>query len=231
MTLSEQLPLHLKLRDDAIFSNYYRGDNTIVVDALNQLCAGEEQFIYLYGEAGVGLSHLLQACCHSVASEKRRLFYLSLKDYADLSTAIFEDLEHQSLVCIDDLDVIIGNREWEEALFHFYNRARDKGVSLLVSARDIPQALRCQFLDLRSRLAWGLVLSVHPLTDGQLIEALKMRANNRGFKLSDPVCKFLMKRFSESKTQLFDALEQLDRASLAAKRKLTVPFVKQVLIG
>lgn len=229
MIPSDQLPLRLNLRDDAIFDNFYVGDNALVIDALHRLCQRQEQFIYLYGEPCVGLSHLLQACCHSVADQKQRIFYLSLREHAHLSPAILEDLEHQQLVCLDDLDAVIGDQHWEESLFHFYNRARDNGVALVVSAREMPQALPCTFLDLRSRLAWGLVLSVAPLSDEQLIAALKMRAKNRGLVLPDTVCQFLLKQYLDGKCQPFSLLEKLDQASLVAKRKLTVPFVRAVL--
>jgi DnaA family protein len=226
-----QLPLSLKLRDDSIFDNFYVGKNAQLIETLKAFVLGRsEQFIYCYGELGVGKTHLLQACCHAVDEKNQAsIFYLPLSNYTDFSPAIFEDLEHQHCVCIDDVDAIVGNRAWEEALFYFYNRARDHQVSLLISAQHAPQQLKCVLPDLQSRLSWGLTLEIKSLTDIEKMHALQMRAGLRGLNLSDDVSNYLIHRYSRNMRDLFFVLEKLDQASLAAKRKLTVPFVKSVM--
>ncbi|OGT43973.1 MAG: DnaA regulatory inactivator Hda [Gammaproteobacteria bacterium RIFCSPHIGHO2_12_FULL_40_19] len=225
-----QLPLGLKLRDDAIFDNFFVGSNEQTVETLKAFISKQpEQFIYCYGELGVGRTHLLQACCHAASEKNETIFYLPLSSYAEFSPVIFEDMEHQRYVCIDDVDAIIGNRVWEEALFHFYNRARANKVSLLVSARHAPQQLPCVLPDLQSRLKWGLVLEIKTLTDEEKIDALKMRAALRGFSLSNDVGNYLIRHYPRHMHDLFAVLETLDQASLAAKRKLTIPFVRSVM--
>lgn len=225
-----QLPLGLKLRDDSIFDNFFTGSNEQIVETLKTFVSRQsEQFIYCYGELGVGRTHLLQACCHAASEKNESVFYLPLSNYLEFSPCIFEDMENQCCVCIDDLDAIVGNRVWEEALFHFYNRAREKQVSLLVSARCMPQQLSCVLPDLQSRLMWGLVLEIIPLTDEEKIDALKMRAGLRGFSLSTEVGNYLIRHYPRHMHDLFAVLETLDQASLAAKRRLTIPFVRSVM--
>ena len=142
-----QLPLSLKLRDDAIFDNFFVGDNAQLIEILKSfILKKSEQFIYCYGDNGAGRTHLLQSCCHAADA----IFYLPLSSYADFSPDIFEALENQPCVCIDDVDAIIGNSTWEEALFHFYNRARENNTQLLVSAQKPPQQLHCLLPDLQS---------------------------------------------------------------------------------
>jgi DnaA family protein len=227
-----QLPLNLKLRDDAIFDNFFIGGNAQLVETLKKFALKQsEQFIYCYGDEGVGRTHLLQSCCH-VKNEKNaenNIFYVSLKNYLDFSPVIFEDLENQVGVCIDDVDAIVGNCEWEEALFHFYNRARENNTRLLVSAQKPPQQLQCELKDLQSRLSWGLVLEIKNLNDFEKIQALQMRAAMRGLILSDEVSHYLIHHYSRNMRDLFAALEKLDHASLAAKRKLTIPFIKSIM--
>lgn len=226
---SYQLPLNVKLRDDAIFDNFYVGDQAQLVNTLknfvNDRDNKSEQFIYCYGHHGVGKTHLLQACCHA----SQAIFYLPLRNYAAFSPTIFDNLENQSIVCVDDIDAVLGDRAWEEALFHFYNRARDQQVSLLVSAQKPPQQLSCALPDLHSRLQWGLVFEIKNLTDAEKIQALQMRALLRGLRLPEEVAHYLMHHYSRNMQDLFEALEKLDHASLAAKRKLTIPFVKAMI--
>ncbi len=222
-----QLPLCLKLHDTAIFDNFFVGENTQLINTLKLFLSKQtEQFIYCYGESGSGRTHLLQACCHEMDKD---IFYLPLENYTELSPEIFEALEDQRTVCIDNIDCIMGNAAWEEALFHFYNRARDNKVALLVSATCAPQQLNCALSDLKSRLSWGLALEIKSLKDEEKIQALQMRAAARGFHLSDEVGHYLIHHYSRNMRDLFFVLEKLDGASLVAKRRLTIPFVKATL--
>lgn len=226
-----QLPLSLKLQDEAIFDNYFVGSNTLLVDALKLIPSHSiESFIYCYGEPGVGRTHLLQACCHAVGEKNGGGFYLPLENIKELSPEILEALEDQPIVCIDDIDKAIGDRTWEEALFHFYNRLRDNGTSLVVSAQQAPQLLNCLLPDLKSRLSSGLTLKINALSDEEKIQALQMRATMRGFNLSEDVSHYLIHHFSRNMRDLFLALDTLDKASLIAKRRLTIPFVKSILV-
>lgn len=227
---TNQLPLSLKLRDDTLFDNFYVGNNKQLIDTLKLFTSKKsEQFIYCYGEEGVGRSHLLQACCHAASEKNHSIFYLPLKNVEEFLPVVFEDLENQQIVCIDDVDAIVGKHEWEEALFYFYNRARENNVLLLVSAQKPPQQLQCILPDLQSRLSWGLTLEIKNLTDTEKMQALQMRAALRGLHLSEEVSHYLMHHYSRNMRDLFFVLEKLDQASLAAKRRLTIPFVKSIL--
>lgn len=221
-----QLPLNLKLHDETIFDNFIVGQHALLIQTLkNFVVKKSESFIYCYGESGVGKTHLLQACCHA----RDDIFYISLSDYKELSPTVFDSLEFQPCVCIDDVDAIAGNLLWEEALFYFYNRARDHSVFLLMSAKIVPKQLTCVLSDLQSRLSSALILEIKDLTDQEKIQALKMRAASRGLFLSEEVTHYLIHHYSRNMRDLFCVLEKLDHASLIAKRRLTIPFVKSVL--
>ena len=105
-------------------------------------CGQGETFFFCWGGPGSGKTHLLQACCHHAASAGRAVAYVSLRDTAGLSPALLEGWEQFDLVCVDDVDAIAGDSGWEEALFHLYNRMRDSGSTLIVSAGAAPAQLR-----------------------------------------------------------------------------------------
>lgn len=231
MKPSIQLPLSLHLHDDAIFDNFFVGGNQAVLHHLQHFVSGitDETFIYCYGDSGVGRTHLLQACCHALNEQGAPAFYLPLSYSADLSIDILLGLEDLALVCIDDIDVVMGNRVWEEALFHFYNRAQEAKTKLLISSFCPPRQLNCLLPDLQTRLMSGLTLSIEGLSDTDKVHALQMRAANRGLTLTDDVAHYVIRHYSRNMRDLFAVLETLDHASLAAKRRITVPFVKTVL--
>ncbi|XQW92104.1 DnaA regulatory inactivator Hda [Candidiatus Paracoxiella cheracis] len=224
-----QLTLPVNLRDDATFTNFYPGDNNHLVKALKALLSGDgEQFIYLWGAPGVGRSHLLQACCHEFSDRQCSIVYLPLRS-EHLTPEILQGMEAMRLVCLDDIDAVLGQPQWEEALLHFYNRARDNGVKLIVSGNDLPPQLPCELADLRSRLSWGLVFQVTGLSDEQKLLALQMHARHRGMHISCEVGQFLLRHLPRNMTELFKVLNKLDHASLVAKKRLTIPFIKRVL--
>ncbi len=225
-----QLTLGVGLKDEATFINYYEGNNKLLVQELKKMACGQgERVIYFCGSGGEGRTHLLQASCHEANQHGLSSVYIPLENAADLSPDIFEGLEMLSLICIDDLHKIAGKPEWEEAFFHVYNRIRDAGHSLIVTANVMPKSLGLALPDVVSRLNWGIVFPLQLLTDHEKLQVLMMRAARRGMTLLEDVGRFILTHCPRHMSTLFAALDALDKASLAAQRKLTVPFVKEVL--
>ena len=228
--MSQQLVLNIYLDNAATFDNFYVGNNAILLKALHDMVRGEgEPFVYCWGEVGVGRSHLLQACCHVSSQINKASVYIPLSRFQELTPEVLIGLEAMSLVCLDNIDAVLGNSEWELALFHFYNRLRDANRKLLISANNPPQYLLCDLPDLASRLSSGLVFQVLSLDDEQKLAALQLRAKLRGFVLSEKVGKFLLHHKARDFSSLFSLLEKLDRVSLEQQKKLTIPFLKTVL--
>ena len=225
-----QLPLGLSLKDDASFENFYPGQNGEIVAALKKAAAGcGEKIIYLCGSRGQGLSHLLQASCHEAARHKITAIYLPLSDLLTQSPEMLLGIESLQLICIDDLQLLSKSPEWEEEIFHLFNRAHDVGGSVIFAGNDLPKSLQLSLPDLVSRLAWGVVYQLHPLSDAEKINVLILRAQARGITLSEEVGKYILSHCPRHMTTLLAALDALDKASLAAQRRLTIPFVREVL--
>lgn len=140
---------------------------------------------------------------------------------------LLEGMEHLNLICVDNVEAVAGNREWEEALFHLYNRIRQEGNTLIVGANAAPRQLTIQLPDLVSRLSWGAVFQVAELSDEEKIMAIRMRAGLRGIQLPEDVAKYLVHHASRKMSDLSLMLDRLDKASLSAQRKVTIPFIKQ----
>lgn len=227
---AHQLTLGVGLKDEATFANYFSGNNALLIEELKKAALGEgERVIYFFGAGGEGCTHLLQAACHEAALQSRRSVYLPLAQLIDFSPTLFEGLETLSLVCIDDIHKIAGRPEWEEAFFHFYNRIHDAGGYLIVASNVAPKVLGLSLKDVVSRLSYGIVFQLHPLTDNEKLQVLIMRAKLRGLTLLEEVARFILTHCPRHMSTLFAALDALDKASLAAQRKLTIPFVKDIL--
>lgn len=228
-----QLPLGVRLRDDATFANYYPGANAAALGYVERLCLPDagwtESLIYLWGSEGVGRSHLLQAACLRFEEHGESAVYLPLGEVAEYGPELLDGLDQSELVCLDGLDAVAGRADWEEALFHLFNRLRDSGRRLLLAADVSPRELPVKLPDLQSRLTLALVFQLQALSDEDKLRALQLRASRRGLHLTDEVGRFILTRGERSMSGLFDLLERLDQASLQAQRKLTIPFLKEVL--
>lgn len=226
-----QLPLGIKLRDEATFASYYPGPNATVLAATRVFAslqlAVPECCLFLWGTEGTGRTHLLQAACHALADEGGLAMYLPLDELADEGPLLLEGMESVDLLCLDKLEAVVGRPDWEEALFHLYNRLREQGGRLLVAAAAAPRALGLKLPDLESRLGWGLVFQLQPLDDEGKQEVLKLRAAQRGLQLGDDVARYILSRGARGMGELFAALETLDQASLRDQHRLTIPFVKR----
>lgn len=188
------------------------------------------------GGKSSGKSHLLKAINNHFLRSKRNASYIPLEKSQYFSPEVLNDSDLLDVICLDDLQLVIGNEEWEIALFDLFNQIRERNNSLnqrktilVLSANCPPAQLQIKLPDLRSRLVWGEVYHLGELTDEHKSKILKQNAHQKGLELPDEVVNFLLKRLDRDLNSLILNLEQLDQASLQAQRKLTVPFVKEVL--
>jgi len=226
--VSAQLPLSLKFPPDQ------RLESFVGNDALRDLVAAaasgaRSDWLYLAGAAGSGKTHLLLAACAQAQGLGRRAIFLPLAALAGRLDAALSGQDDADLVCLDGLDAIAGNAADEEALFHFHNRARAGLGRLIYSATAMPSVLGVALPDLVSRLEQCTRLSLEPLDEDARRRVLRQRAERRGLELDDAVLDYLFRRVGRDLATLTGLLDRLDRESLAAQRRITVPFLKQFL--
>ncbi len=222
-----QLALPLQLADHAVFPSFLAGDNDTLVATLVELSGGNTgQGCWLWGSAATGKTHLLQAVCDAAGD---RSVYLPLELLGAAGPGILEGLESRELVCIDDIDRVVGDDDWERALFSFYNALHDAGGQLVVAAATAPREAGFSLADLASRMSKLPVFQLRVLSDQQRVAALQLRARHRGLELPDDTAAFMLKRSRRDMASLYDLLDRLDLEALKAKRRLTIPFVRGVL--
>ncbi len=226
-----QVPLPLAFHGNQDFDSYYAGPNLLVIESLKTLAKqkNEEWLLFIWSGAGLGKSHLLQATCRAAGEADRSCFYLPFNEFATTSPSLLHDLEPYRLVCIDDVDLVAGNPDWETALFHFFNRRREQSNDLVVSASLPPQRLGIRLRDLASRLQWGLTLELKTLSDPDKLGALTFKAKQLGLNLPQEVGSYLLSRYPRDLPTLWKMLETLDYASRSEQRRLTIPFLKSHL--
>ncbi len=229
MLFSRQIPLQLTPRRDGRFEDFVAGPNSAVIQALKHVPAEGAANIFLSGERGSGKTHLLNALCFETRRHDERAFYLALDRLPVDAIASLQGLEQYGLVCVDDLHVIAGQQNWEEALFHCFNRIREAGGRLVVSSRQRLSALNLVLPDLASRLTWGLRLALEPLDDRYKLEVLNRQADSLGMSLPQDVQAYLLEHGDRSLPALLGTLEKLHQAVLTDKRRITVPLARKVL--
>lgn len=221
-----QLPLALALEDYASFATFVGGSNTATVEHVRSLAGGGGDTVWLWGGEGAGKSHLLQAACRAATAAERRAMYVALPA---ASPAILADLEQVDVLAIDDLHAIAGDLAWEQPLFVILNAFLSRSGALLLAATA--PAAQCGFRlpDLESRGAGAVTYRLAPLVDADRAAALRLHAAARGLELDTAAADFLLKRVARDMTALTKWLARLDRASLSAQRRLTIPFIREQL--
>ncbi len=230
MTNPKQLPLHFEFRANQTFGDFFPGTNLEIINHLQKSSEGKgERLIFIRGESGLGKSHLLQACCQQAQSHHLSSFYFALSPLGLPDPAMLAGLDKLDVVCFDNIEHIAGNPAWELAFFNFFNLHRDQNHTLILSASCPPNEITIVLPDLKTRLNWGLTLKIQPLCDTDRITALIFKAGQMGFEISPQAGRFLLTHYDRNLSSLWTLLKKLDQASLAAKRKLTIPFLKQIL--
>jgi DnaA family protein len=218
-----QLALGVQLRADAVFESFAPGPNGEILAALR---AAEPAPLWLWGGHGVGKTHLLQAAC---AAAGNTAAYFPLHRALGLPPRALAGFDAAGLLCLDDTDAIAGDPEWERALFRLFNDAAELQTRLIFAAGAAPRALPWVLEDWRSRAAAATVYQLRELDDADRIEALRLRAAQRGLELPTETAEYLLKRMPRDLPSLLAVLEDLDQASLAAQRRLTIPFIRDAL--
>lgn len=228
----EQLPLGLEVRSPSRLDDYIAGDNEPLLQLMRQQLRpdGETQ-LYIHGPRGCGRTHLLLGQCNAARALGWSPAYLPAADLVSLSPGLLEGMEQAPLIAVDDVDRLAGNKDWEQALFGLFNRARERGGRLLFSADRAPAAAGFSLPDLSSRLAWGINYRIKPLRDAQRELLLIRIARRRGLDMPTEVARYLLQRHSRDVPELARLIERLDRDSLAEQRRLTIPFVRTRLEG
>ena len=233
----KQLALGVRLRADAVFESFWPGLNSEIVATLRMPSAAP---LWLWGAGGSGKTHLLQAVCAAAGEAAGEAAaggpaagapaaYFPLARSLALPPEALAGFERTRVLCVDDVDAVAGELAWERALFRLFNEAAELRTRLIFAAAAPPRQSDWRLEDWRSRAAACVVYQLRELDDEGRIEALRLRAAQRGLQLPYETSEYLLKRMPRDLRSLFEILDQLDEASLVAQRRLTIPFIRDAL--
>lgn len=220
----------LSLATATHFDTFWPGPNQAAYAAARESAAGTgEKIVFLHGPTGVGKTHLLKAAWRGAHEQGAACAYLSFDDAYMLDPDLIEGWGALDFVALDALERIAGYSAWERALFRLLEALRERSAGWLAAAREPPDRLGLELPDLASRLAWGPIYSMRLFDESELVALAVHAAATRGLELPDPVAQFLVTRLARDPEAISEAVVRLDEAALAAQRRLTIPFVRQVL--
>lgn len=151
------------------------------------------------------------------------------RQLSELAPCCLEEFAEGTILAIDNLDAICGDREWESAFYYLINRCHQQALRLLVSLGSRPRDLSCALADFQSRLSWGLLLELPVAQEADIENIIRQRARLLGHDLPDEVIAYLIRHYPRGLGVQLEILRKLDAASLSAKKKITIPLVKQVI--
>ncbi len=225
--MSRQLTLDLGTPPPSTFDNFFPGANGELLTRLRGLDAAlaagpvADRTFYVWGEAGNGRSHLLHALAHEAPPGHAR--YLGPPS----ALAAFTFDPRVAIYAVDDCDQLSGAQQI--ALFNLFNEVRAHPTCALVATGDAAPLGLAVREDLRTRLGWGLVFHLAPLSDEGKAAVLKHAARERGIALADDVPAYLLTHFRRDMPSLMTLLDALDRFSLEQKRAVTLPLLRTML--
>ncbi len=222
---SGQIPLSMRREDLATWDNWLSRPETATLEKLLRVGEMPEHSAYLWGGEGIGKSHILQACCDAQGQDAR---YVPLQDlilYAP--EQVLAGAETARLIAIDDIDRVESSAAWQEALFGLFNASREVGGELLVTASKAPQQLLEALPDLRSRLSSLPIFQMPRFTEDQVAGLLRLRGETAGIQLTDEVVHYCTLRLPRDPKAVVHFINQLDQFSLAQRRAITIPFIRE----
>ncbi|MGN6728287.1 MAG: DnaA regulatory inactivator Hda [Rhodanobacteraceae bacterium] len=229
---ARQLPLGLRWPSRQRLDTYLAGANAVALESVRAAVLGHSNaWLFLQGARGSGKTHLLIGACRLALENGRNARYLPLGSLAESRAEAIASFgaEQGELLAIDDVQAIAGDQGAERALFDLYNRARESRAILLFTASASPDQLGVQLPDLVSRLSACTQMGLQALDEAGRREVLRARAQQRGLEIDDAVLDWLFARQPRDLAALMDLFERLDHAALAAQRRITIPFLRQML--
>lgn len=227
--MTSQLPLTLRWPAQQRFETFVPGDNGAALALARAAAHDAGAWLFLAGPAGSGKSHLLLAACAEASAVRRSAQYLSLAGMSGKRAAAIRALGGSDVLALDDVQAIAGDAPSEHALFDLYNRCKMENYTLVFAATAPPAQLGLGLPDLVSRLAACTQAVLKPLDDEARRDAVRRRAHARGLELDEPVLDWLFAHAPRDLGSLVALVERIDRAALSAQRRVTIPFLRNLL--
>ncbi len=231
MNETGQLPLDVRLKPQPDLALLVEPEPAVVGPMLQEfLHQGDHGWVYLTGPTGSGKTHCALALNQAGRKNGLNCHYLSSASLNGFAPSVLDQLDGMDVVVLDDIDRLLGERAWEESLFHLFNRLRACGARVMCTGQQNIRRLNFALPDLQSRMAAFVSQNLPSLNDAGKIDALQRRADIMGFRLEPDVAEYLLRRVSRNLSDLIELLDRIDTVLLVTKRRLTIPLVREHLL-
>lgn len=218
-----QLGLPISFKTKASLENFIA--NKQVKNLINDsLCGDKNLKLYVYGENGIGKTHLLKACFLRAIELKAQSFFIDCKDGID--EYILDIVKNLQWLIIDNIHLLKPLQE--EMLFDIYNIAVQENVNIISSGNLPPKSLNI-IKDIKTRLSIANVFALEALSDEQIAKVLNLKMIEKNIAVDVKVYQYLFKHYSRDIKNLIKALESLDKASIESKQNISIFLAKKVL--
>ena len=189
----------------------------------------EDDDIFLYGLKKSGKSFLLQSVCNFYASKNKSSLYIPIAEVMKYGISFMDSLDNLDVICIDDIDLINSNKEWEIAIFNLINDCLISKCRLIFSSPLNPSSIKFDLKDLISRIKKMDHVELFPVSKDKLNDAINFICNLRSINLGEKEINYLVTHSKRNISDLINIINKLDKTSMQLKRKITVPLIKEVI--
>ena len=232
MNKPKQLIFPFQINQKASFDSFFCSpDNQNLMTRLADIAISQDaNEIIIHGEKGSGKSFLMQAICNELSSSEKQFAFIPMKKALNMGVEIFQNLGSLDTVCIDDLQLILANQEWETALFNLINECQQSNCSLILSLGGTQSVEESIVLpDLLSRIKRMEFIALHAVQDELFSKAIVFVAQQLEIKIDNAELEFLLKHQTRVFSLLVENIITLDKQAASLKRKITIPLIKETL--
>jgi DnaA family protein len=232
MNKPKQLIFPFQINQKASFDSFFCApDNQNLVTRLADIVSSPDTSeLIIHGEEGSGKSFLMQAICNELSSAEKQFAFIPMKKAFNMGVEIFQNLGSLDAVCIDDLQLILANQDWETALFNLINECQQSNCSLMLSLGGTQPLDESVILpDLLSRIKRMEFIALHAVQDEFFNQAIDFVAQQLDIKIEEAELEFLLKHQTRIFSLLVENIITLDNQAASLKRKITIPLIKETL--
>ena len=232
MNKPKQLIFPFQINQKASFDSFFCSpDNQNLMTRLADIAISQDaNEIIIHGEKGSGKSFLMQAICNELSSSEKQFAFIPMKKAFNMGVEIFQNLGSLDTVCIDDLQLILANQQWETALFNLINECQQSNCSLILSLGGTQPVEESIVLpDLLSRIKRMEFIALHAVQDELFNEAIVFVTRQLEIKIDNAELEFLLKHQTRIFSLLVENIITLDKQAASLKRKITIPLIKETL--
>ena len=232
MNKPKQLIFPFQINQKASFDSFFCSpDNQNLMTRLADIVSSPDTSeLIIHGEDGSGKSFLMQAICNELSSAEKKFAFIPMKKAFNMGVEIFQNLGSLDAVCIDDLQLILANQDWETALFNLINECQQSNCTLMLSLGGTQPLDESVILpDLLSRIKRMEFIALHAVQDEFFNQAIDFVAQQLDIKIEEAELEFLLKHQTRIFSLLVENIITLDNQAASLKRKITIPLIKETL--